>query len=182
MFRSITLAGFLAGFTSLAFGQGDPWTQHGDWAKSRINACQAASGGALDACRYFAAEAFKELFGIEDFCTADRCMTAPEIESGIRNNPEKWSVLGAASDPAVLDKARELAGQGQVVVAGQNVEDRSQVAIIMPGKPVPSGKWAMDRVPIGTAARTDAPDRSIYGEGINWVFSDPAKVTLYVRH
>ena len=67
------------------------------------------------------------------------------------------------------------------MVAGQNVADRGQVAIIMPGEPVPSGKWGMDRVPIGTSARTDAPDRSIYGEGINWVFSDPARVTLYAR-
>ena len=161
--------------------QGDPWTEHGDWAKSQINDCQAATGGAVDVCRYFAAEAFKQLFGIDDFCAGTGCMTAPEIESEIRNNPEKWTVLGTADDQVAFDKARELAGQGQAVVAGQNVEDRSQVAIIMPGEPVPSGKCAMDREPIGTSARTDAPDRSIYGEGINWVFSDPTKVTLYAR-
>jgi hypothetical protein len=181
MFRSIVLAGVVSGLSMLAHAQGDPWTQHGDWAKSQINSCQSVSGDTRDICRFFAAEALKELFGIGDFCGGERCMTAPEIESQIRNSPEQWSVLGTADDQTVLDKARELAGQGQAVIAGQDVEDRSQVAIIMPGKPVPSGKWAMNRVPIGTAARTDSPDRSIYGEGINWIFTDPARVTLYVR-
>jgi hypothetical protein len=181
MFRSTLLAGLLAGTAITAFAQADPWTQHGDWAKSQIQACQAVTDGPRDVCRYFAAEAMKELFGIEDFCAADRCMTAPEVESEIRNNPENWNALGNADDQTVLDNAAELAAQGHAVVAGQNVEDRSQVAIIMPGKPVPSGKWAMDRVPLGASARTDSPDRSIYGEGINWVFSDPSMVTLYVR-
>ncbi len=181
MFRSTPLAGFLAGFTAMAVAQGDPWTQHGDWAKSQISGCQAVTDGPRDICRYFAAEALKELFGVDEFCAGERCMTAPEVESRIRNSPEQWSVLGTADDQAALDKARELAGQGQVVVAGQDFEDRSQVAIIMPGKPVSSGKWAMDRVPIAASTRTDAPDRSVYGEGINWVFSDPGRVTLYVR-
>jgi hypothetical protein len=181
MFRSIAIAGLLAGTASVASAQGDPWTQHGDWVKSQISACQAVSDDSRDVCRYFAAEAFRQVFGIEDFCAAERCMTAPEIESEIRNNTQQWTVLGTADDQSVLDNARELAGQGNAVVAGQNVEDRSQVAIIMPGNPVPSGKWAMDRVPIAASARTDAPDRSVYGEGINWVFSDPARVTLYVR-
>jgi len=181
MFRSIFLVGIFSGFSVLVYAQADPWTQHGDWAKGQINNCQAVSDDTRDICRFFAAQALKELFGIDDFCGGNRCMTAPEIESQIRNSPEQWNVLGSADDQTVLDKARELAGQGQAVIAGQDVEDRSQVAIIMPGKPVPSGKWAMDRVPIGAAARTDSPDRSIYGEGINWIFSDPVRVILYVR-
>lgn len=181
MFRSILVIIVGAGAVSTVHAQGDPWTQRGDWLKSQIDACKAATSGPRDVCRYLAAEALKELFGIEDFCPATPCMTGPEIEAAIRNDPQKWSVLGSGADQAVLDKARELADQGKAVVAGHNAEDRSQVAIIMPGKAVPSGKWAMERVPLGAAARSDAPERSIYAEGINWVFSDPARVTLYVR-
>lgn len=181
MFRSSLVAGLLAGAAITAFAQADPWTQHGDWARAQIQACQGVAEGPRDVCRYFAAEALRTLFGIEEFCTAERCMTAPEIESELRDNPEEWNALGSASDQSVLDNAAELAAQGHAVVAGQNVEGRSQVAIIMPGKPVPSGKWAMARVPLGACARTDAPNRSIYAEGINWVFPDAGKVTLYVR-
>lgn len=181
MFRSILVTVAAAGVVSTAYAQGDPWSQRGDWLKSQIDTCKAATSASRDVCRYLAAEALRELFGIEDFCPASACMTGPEIEAALRNDPHNWSVLGSAVDQAVLDKARELADQGKAVVAGHNAEHRSQVAIIMPGKAVPSGKWAMERVPLGVAARSDAPERSIYAEGINWVFSDPARVTLYVR-
>ncbi|MGH8677211.1 MAG: hypothetical protein ACREUQ_02515, partial [Burkholderiales bacterium] len=92
-----------------------------------------------------------------------------------------WSVIGQASDQAALDKAHELAVSGKAVVAVQNVDDLGQVAIIMPGKPMASGRWRMDRVPVAAAARVDAPEKSIFAQGINWVFSNPAQVTLYTR-
>ena len=102
-----------------------------------------------------------------------------EIEWEIRNHPDKWGALGAASDQAVLDKARELAAT-KAVVAILNEEDRGQMAIIMPGAAVPSGKWGLN-VPIAVGARVDRPESSVYAKGLNWLFADPAKVTIYVR-
>ena len=81
---------------------------------------------------------------------------------------------------AILDKARELSANGKAVIAVQNDDDRGQIGIIMPGAAVPSGKWGLN-VPIAVAARVDRPEASFYGKGINWLFSDPARVTIYVR-
>jgi hypothetical protein len=180
MFRSILIAGTLAGLTFNAHAQNDPWTQHGNWLSAEIQSCK----GSVDdvaTCNDFAGRALDRLLGVSEFCGDTRCILMAEIEAQLRNNPDRWQLVGGALDQAVLDKARELAEAGNVVVAAQSEEGRGQVALIMPGRPVASGKWGMDRVPLGAAARSDAPDRSVYGEGINWVFSDPSKVTIYSR-
>ncbi len=180
MMRSILFAGMFAGVTLTAQAQSDPWTAHGDWVSSAIQGC-TESADAIGACTTFAGEALDRLLGASEFCGSDSCMLMAQIESELRNNPDRWQLVGGATDQAVLDKARELAASGKIVIAAQSEESLGQVAIIMPGQPVPSGKWGMDRVPLGAAARPDAPEKSVYGKGINWVFSDPSKVTLYSR-
>jgi hypothetical protein len=87
--------------------------------------------------------------------------------------------LGAANDQAVLDKARELAAT-KAVVAILKEDDRGQIAIVMPGAAVASGRWGL-KVPIGVGARVDRPEASVYAKGLNWLFADPAKVVVYVR-
>jgi hypothetical protein len=156
----------------------DTWSKNGSLLKSAIDDCSAADRDRT-ACRNFTGEALKKLFGIGDFCTDSRCLMAVEIEWEIRNTPAKWGALGAANDQTVLDKARELAAT-KAVVAILNEEDRGQVAIVMPGAAVPSGKWGLN-VPIAVGARVDRPEASVYAKGLNWLFADPAKVTLYVR-
>jgi hypothetical protein len=178
MLRSILYAGVLSGLALTAQAQSDPWTQNGDWVSSAVQSCKDSTGDA-SACLDFAGQALDRLLGASEFCSDSRCMLMAEIENELRNKPEKWQLIGGASDQAVLDKAREMAASGKIIVAAQSENGLGQVAIIMPGHPVPSGKWAMERVPVGAAARSDAPEKSVYGEGINWVFSDPSKVTLY---
>ena len=180
MLRSIFFASALLAATTAVHAQSDPWTQHSDWVSSAIESCKSATED-RSGCRHFPGEALRELFGIGDFCTDSGCMRAVEMEYEFRNHPDKWSAIGQASDQAALDKAHELAVSGKAVVAVQNVDDLGQVAIIMPGKPVPSGRWSLDRVPVAAAARVDAPEKSVFGQGINWVFSNPAQVTLYTR-
>jgi hypothetical protein len=157
---------------------GDVWTKNDGYLKSAIDDCSAANADRT-ICRNFTGEALARLFGIGDFCTDSRCMMAVEIEWEIRNNPGKWGVLGTANDQAVLDKARELAAT-KAVVAILKEEDRGQIAIVMPGAAVPSGRWGLN-VPIGIGARVDRPESSVYGKGLNWLFTDPAKVAIYVR-
>ena len=177
--KSLLIASFamLLLLPALACAEGT-WTRTGSFLKSAIDDCKAA-GRDRTACRNFTGEALKKLFGIADFCTGSRCLMAMEIEWEIRNTPTKWGTLGAASDQAVLDKARELAAT-KAVVAVLNEGDRGQVAIVMPGAAVPSGKWGLN-VPIAVGARVDRPEASVYAAGLNWLFADPAKVTLYVR-
>ena len=156
----------------------DVWTENDGYLKSMINDCSAA-GADRTVCRNFTGEALNRLFGIGDFCTRSRCMMAVEIEWEIRNAPAKWGALGSANDQAVLDKARELAAT-KAVVAILNEADRGQIAIVMPGAAVPSGRWGL-KVPIGVGARVDRPEASVYAKGLNWLFADPAKVVVYVR-
>lgn len=180
MLRSMLFGGALIALSCSANAQSDPWTAHGDWVSSAIKSCQQATGD-LSPCNDFAGQALDRLLGTTEFCSDSHCMLSAEIEAKLRDNPEHWQLVGGASDQAVLDKARDLAASGKIVVAAQSENNLGQIAILMPGKPVPSGKWAMDRVPIAAAARADAPAKSVYGEGINWVFSDPSKVTLYAH-
>jgi hypothetical protein len=174
----------MSGFTALLLlptfaAAEDVWSKNDGYLKSAINDCSAAAGADRTSCRNFTGEALARLFGIGDFCTDSRCMMAVEIEWEIRNNPGKWGALGTAKEQAALDKARELAAT-KAVVAILNDVDRGQIAIIMPGAAVPSGRWGLN-VPIGVGARVDRPEASIYGKGLNWLFADPAKVVIYVR-
>ncbi|MBI3527973.1 MAG: hypothetical protein HY067_08380 [Betaproteobacteria bacterium] len=156
----------------------DVWTQNDGYLKSAINDCSAVVADRA-VCRNFIGEALNRLFGIGEFCTRSRCMKAVEIEWKIRHDPGKWSALGTANDQAVLDKAREFAGT-KAVLAILNEEERGQIAIVMPGAAVPSGRWGL-KVPIGVGARVDRPEASVYAKSLNWLFADPAKVVIYVR-
>lgn len=169
----------LAALMPLSAHAENTWVSNDGYLRGAIKDCTAA-GPDRTVCRHFTGEALVRLFGIGDFCTESRCLKAVEIEWELRNNPDKWGALGAANDQAVLDKARELSANGKAVIAVQNSEDRGQIGIIMPGAAVTSGKWGLN-VPIAVAARVDRPEASFYGKGINWLFSDPAPVTLYVR-
>src|SRR5882672_140594 len=113
--KSLHVSGFAALLlmTTLAAAQ-DVWIQNDGYLKSGINDCSVA-GDDRAICRNFTGDALNRLFGITEFCTKSRCMMAVEIEWKIRNNPDKWSTLGNASDQAVLDKARELAGTKAVL-------------------------------------------------------------------
>lgn len=178
-FRLLAFSGLFVLFPS-ALAQ-DVWTENDGYLKSVINDCSAASAPGADraVCRNFTGEALKRLFGINDFCVASRCLKPLEIESRIRHDADKWNALGNAGDQAVLDNARGLAAT-RAVLAILNEQERSQVAIVMPGAPVPSGRWGLN-VPIAVGVRVDRPETSVYAKGLNWLFADPAKVVLYVR-
>jgi hypothetical protein len=75
-------------------------------------------------------------------------------------------------------RAQEMAVGGLPVVAVQAAGDRGFIAIVMPGKLYPSQRWSLN-VPLAVGARVDKPEDSVYAKGLNFLFSDPAKVTLY---
>ncbi|HEY5931067.1 MAG TPA: hypothetical protein VIU02_12220 [Burkholderiales bacterium] len=177
--RILRLQLFLLALLPVCAQAEDTWVSNDSYLRGAIKDC-AAAGPDRTVCRHFTGEALVRLFGIGDFCTESRCLKAVEIEWELRNTPDKWGALGTANSQAVLDKARELSASGKAVLAVQNNDDRGQIGIIMPGAAVPSGKWGLN-VPIAVAARVDRPEASFYGKGINWLFSDPAHVAIYVH-
>ena len=76
-------------------------------------------------------------------------------------------------------KARELAAT-KAVVAMLKQADRGQIAIIMPGAAVASGRWGL-RVPVSVSARVDHPEKSVYAKALSWLFAGPQDVVLYAQ-
>lgn len=151
------------------------WDRNASWLQGQIEAC--VRGTSEFACRYFPARALSKLFGIDQFCTAERCLLSHEIAAEIGKDGH-WSRLGRASDQAILARAQDMAIGGLPVVAVQAGGDSGLVAIIMPGKLTASDSWSSN-VPMSVGTRLDKPQGSIYGKSLSFLFSDPSKVTLY---
>jgi len=160
-----------------ATAAGTTWDKNAGWLRNQIESCAQRAGAFT--CTYFPARALNQLFGIDAFCDADRCRRAHEIAAEIAQDAQ-WIALGKASDQAVLTQAQEMATGGLPVIAVQVSADTGLIAIVMPGKAVTSQSWRR-KVPLAVGARLDRPEASVYGQGLNFLFSDPAKVTLYVQ-
>ena len=153
------------------------WDRNARWLEEQVGHC--ASGGDADACRYFPARALARLFGLTEFCGDDHCMTSLEIAAKVAAGSE-WSAVGPASAQKVLSQAQDMAVGGLAVIALQAAGDTALVVLIMPGKLFPSQRWSHG-VPIAVGARVDKPELSVYSKGLNFLFSDPTKVTLYAH-
>ncbi len=149
------------------------WQRNATWLQEQVGEC--AGGEDADACRYFPARALDRLFGVERMCQGEACVNHWQVAETVLEGGG-WSELGNASDQAALTKARDMATGGLPVVAVYG----GLVALVMPGKLFPSQRWSRN-VPLAVGARVDQPDASIYGKGLNFLFSDPGTVTLYVH-
>jgi len=153
------------------------WDKNAGWLQEQIQACAHRSGGF--SCTYFPARALNQLFGIGQFCEADRCLRPHEIAAQIARD-QRWTALGQASDQATLSLAREMATGGLPVIAMEASADKGLVAMVMPGKLVSSQGWRL-KVPLAVGTRLDKPEQSVYSQALSFLFSDPSKVTLYVQ-
>ncbi len=151
------------------------WERNAAWLRTQIDEC--ATGDHAPACRYFAARALDRLFKLPGVCDERTCLGVTQLGAAIPNE-KGWSALGTASRQDALDRARAMAVGGMPVVAVQ--ASTGWVALIMPGEAYPSERWRRN-VPTAVGTRLDRPESSVYGKGLNFLFSDPAKVTLYVH-
>jgi len=149
------------------------WQRNATWLGEQIVGC--AEGLDSDACRFFPARALDRLFGIEDMCAGESCIGPWSVAELVIDGPG-WTELGTGSDQAVLTKAAEMARGGLAVVAIHG----GMVALVMPGEMYASERWSRN-VPLAVGTRVDDPAASVYAKGLNFLFSDPAKVTLYVQ-
>jgi hypothetical protein len=171
--RILTLLGCLLAASPAAPAGETTWQRNAPWLQEQIGDC--AGGEDLDACRYFPARALDRLFGIERMCQGEACANHWQVAETVLGG-DGWTELGNASDQAALTKARDMATGGMPVVAIYG----GMVALVMPGKAFPSQRWSRN-VPLAVGARVDQPDASIYGKGLNFLFSEPETVTLYVH-
>ena len=172
--RTLNACAILVLYSGIA-GAGGTWDRNAGWLQEHIQACQKRTEEF--ACRYFPARAMKQLFGMGEFCSEEHCLLSHEIAAEILKGGH-WAALGRASDQAILTQAQEMATGGLPVIAVQAGSDKGLIAIVMPGKLFPSQRWSRT-VPLGVGTRVDRPEDSVYGKGINFLFSEPAKVTLY---
>lgn len=174
MLRLLASLPFFFAVAPLAAAQ-TTWERNADWLQSQIDECAQAADRA--SCRTFAARALDRLFGLPDACPQANCLSAAELTATITRGPA-WSILGQATEQTVLTQAQEMATGGLPVVAVN--ESSGWVALVMPGQLYPSERWRRN-VPASIGTRLDQPDASVYGKGLNFLFSDPAKITLYAR-
>lgn len=164
---SLSLAAAHAGDTT--------WQRNARWLAEQIGEC--ATGGDTRTCRSFPARALNKLFGLPDLCEQASCLSAPQLATLITKGGA-WLELGVATEQGVLTQAQQMAVGGMPVVA---VNDAAGwVVLVMPGDLYPSERWRRN-VPMAAGTRLDQPDESAYGKGLNFLFSDPAKITLYVH-
>jgi len=150
------------------------WVRNASWLEQQIANC--AQGQDLATCRTFSARALSRLFGVLEVCNSASCMSPLELSSAIAKGGP-WTPLGAATEQAVLTQAQKMAVGGLPVVAVNAAI--GWVVLVMPGELYPSQRWRRN-VPAAAGTRLDQPDGSVYGKGLNFLFSDPSKVTLYV--
>ncbi len=168
---AIALCSFIAAAPVLAADT--TWQRNANWLQEQVGDC--AGGEDLGACRYFPARALDRLFGIEHMCEGETCANHWQVAESVLEG-DGWTELGSATDQAALSKARDMATGGLPVVAVYG----GMVALVMPGQLFPSHRWSRN-VPLAVGARVDQPDASIYAKGLNFLFSDPETVTLYVH-
>lgn len=151
------------------------WERNADWLEEQIEDC--AEGWDTAACRYFSARALRRLFGVPEVCSGESCMNPTQLAERIAKG-DPWAELGAATEQTVLNQAQQMATGGLPVVAVN--ESIGWVVLVMPGNLYPSVRWRRN-VPVAVGTRLDEPYASVYGQGLNFLFSDPSKVTLYVH-
>jgi hypothetical protein len=151
------------------------WERNAGWIEEQIEDC--AEGWDTAACRYFSARALNRLFGLADVCSGESCMSPVQLAEQIAKGGP-WAQLGAATEQSVLTQAQQMATGGLAVVAVN--ASVGWVVLVMPGDLYPSQRWRRN-VPVAVGTRLDQPDASVYRQGLNFLFSDPSKVTLYVH-
>ena len=174
MLSKMLVAVLLLTSFSVACAAQTTWARNADWLEEQIAGC--AEQHDVATCRTFSARALERLFGVLGVCGDSSCMNSLQLSTEIAKGGP-WTPLGTATEQSVLTLAQQMAEGGMPVVAVNAAV--GWVVLVMPGELYPSQRWARN-VPVAAGTRLDQPDGSVYGKGLNFLFSDPAKVTLYV--
>mgnify|MGYP003978326243 CR=1 FL=1 len=131
-------------------------------------------------CNTVTARAVAAVYGIDDFSAGtDGAMSIREMIAEVKSSGG-WSDLGTADKQEALNAAQEAANTGRAVVAVLEEEPVGHVALILPGKLAPSGKWGA-QVPNSASFFPKTPGRSYVGKTLAYAFKTKAMVRLYAK-
>lgn len=144
-----------------------------------FKACRAVNE--KKSCRTIMAKTICGHFGIQDFArlakdgwsyTSDLKFFEELKSSG------KWIDAGKADNKDVLAKSIAAIKEGKASLAIRDGKSYQQVAILMEGV-TKSGKYG--EVPLATVFRSDKPEKSFVGKGLNYAFGDLSEVNIWIR-
>lgn len=136
-------------------------------------------------CNVFVGRAAKRVYGSADFEVPGKpnaFLSANQIAAYVANS-ERWTKLGTADDQAVLTEAQGHANLRRAIIAVYSSSPHGHVALVLPGKAVPSASWGLD-VPNSASFFLNDPARSFVGKPLSNAFGADKKgsVTIYGRN
>ncbi len=135
-------------------------------------------------CNVFTSRALERIFGIEDFKSGNKHLSANQIHEFVSTKPDIWTKLGNASDQNALLEAQGYANIGKAVLAVlKNSSGSGHVAIIIPGELSNSSDWSL-KVPNSASFFLNKPEKSYVGKKLSYAFSKKnlSKIEIYGRN
>ncbi len=129
-------------------------------------------------CNRFTAEALCRFYEINDFQQDEDYVTYREIKDVVTLNGGIWEPIGLATSQESLEQAQKNANNTKATIAFDPTKS-NHVAIILPGKMVPSGSWGLD-VPNSASFFIHKPE-CYYNKGLSYSFSAPEGIILYSK-
>jgi hypothetical protein len=146
----------------------------------------AQKGDDKSPCNVFLARAIKKVYGTDDFENPSKTGTyldANEIAAYVATAPQKWTLLGVASNQTSLNEAQFQANHKKAVIAVYSSPPHGHVCLILPGNLTDSASWKL-KVPNSASFFLDNPSQSYVGEPLSKAFANDKKdqVKLYGRN
>lgn len=136
-------------------------------------------------CNEFLAKALVRVYSIHDFDKPEgRFMLADEIANYVSLTPDKWTLLGKASDQKALDEAQGYANLKKPVIAVYSSSTGSgHVVLILPGSQTASGSWGL-KCPNSASFFINKPEKAYISKPLSFAFDAGLKsqVLLYGRN
>lgn len=134
-----------------------------------------ANSDAAHGCKDYPAKAICTIYGINDFMTGPGSyMDYDEIEANLTGD---WQMVGMAGNQEAHNAAQNAANEGRAAFA----IGKGNVAIIISGEQTKSSGWGV-KCPNAASMFMSNPEGSFIGKTINYAWSDPADVKIYVRN
>lgn len=131
-------------------------------------------------CKHFTAKAICEYNGIDDFMINGAYVDYHSIYEILQNN-DAWEKLGNATDLEVLAKAQAFANETQPVVAVNTKDKNHYSVLIVEGQPKASNKWGGE-VPVAASFFPVSSNMEPFiDKGLNYVWSSPEGIEIYIR-
>ena len=140
------------------------WQSHIEWTLREQLACHESIDDRAP-CNYFVGKALSRIYQINDFqgVTTGSWLSANQISSYVSQNPNKWKLIGSASDQNSLAQAQADANAGAAIIAILENNPNGHVALILPGKLLHSNSWNLS-VPNSASFFLDRPLDSYVGK------------------